>query len=385
MRTLEMAADSRAVGAPGPATPLDTGALRRILVVRPDNIGDVVLLGPSLRVLRREAPRARITLLASPAGSEAAALLPWVDAVLAERVSWQALPPALGVDAEAERRLVGRLTSGSFDAALLFTSFSQTPWPAAHACLMAGIPIRAGQAADFGGAVLTHRVAPAADGAHQADRNLHLLAGLGLPVGREDGRLAVEIPRAARLEARALLAGIGIGPGHRYLVLAPGASAAARRYPAERFAAVAARLRRRLPGITPVLVGTARDASHLAAVRDALGVRSLLDRTSVPVLAAVIAGARAVVTSHSAPMHLADATGVSVVALFSGTDRRSEWAPRDVPAIVLGHEPACAPCRAFACPFGLECLDIDPDEVAEAVAQLAGHASREEPWPAFAS
>ena len=48
--------------------PVDLAAARRILVVRPDNIGDVVLLTPALRALRAAAPQARIELLASPAG-----------------------------------------------------------------------------------------------------------------------------------------------------------------------------------------------------------------------------------------------------------------------------------------------------------------------------
>lgn len=388
MRTSETAADSRSAGGPSLATPqpLDAGSLRRILVVRPDNIGDVVMAGPALRAIRRAAPRARITLLASPAGAQAVPLLPWVSSAMVERVSWQALPPAPAVDADAERRLVERVQAGRFDAALILTSFSQTPWPAAHLCLMAGIPVRAGQAADFGGAVLTHRVAPAPDGAHQVDRNLHLLAGLGLAITPADRALEVDIPKAARLEAQALLASVGITPGRPYLVLAPGASAAARRFPADRFATVASRLRRRLPGIGLVLAGTARDGHTLARTLEVAGVRSLVDRTTVPGLAALIAGARVVVTAHSAPMHLADATRRPSVVLFSGTDRRSEWAPRSAPSAVLGHEPACAPCRAFTCPFGLECLDIDPDEVVEAVAGLAdGILPREEPWPAIAS
>ena len=50
--------------------PVDLAAARRILVVRPDNVGDVVLLTPALRALRAAAPHARIDLLASPAGAD---------------------------------------------------------------------------------------------------------------------------------------------------------------------------------------------------------------------------------------------------------------------------------------------------------------------------
>jgi hypothetical protein len=61
----------------------------RILAIRLDNIGDMVMLGPSLRSLREFYPSSRITLMASPAGTQIAKLLPWVDDTLTWRASWQ--------------------------------------------------------------------------------------------------------------------------------------------------------------------------------------------------------------------------------------------------------------------------------------------------------
>src|SRR5690606_26358619 len=61
---------------------------RRLLVIRADNIGDVVMTGPALRAVKRARPECELTLLASPAGSEAAPLLPWIDDVLTRRVLW---------------------------------------------------------------------------------------------------------------------------------------------------------------------------------------------------------------------------------------------------------------------------------------------------------
>ena len=70
---------------------MDLAAARRILVVRPDNIGDVVLLTPALRALRAAAPQARIELLASPAGTAVAAMIPELDGVLTASPNWQQL------------------------------------------------------------------------------------------------------------------------------------------------------------------------------------------------------------------------------------------------------------------------------------------------------
>jgi ADP-heptose:LPS heptosyltransferase len=59
--------------------PIDPAPLRRIVALRLDNVGDVVLVGPALRAIKARAPHAGLTLLASPAGAAVALLLPAVD------------------------------------------------------------------------------------------------------------------------------------------------------------------------------------------------------------------------------------------------------------------------------------------------------------------
>src|SRR5690606_6214035 len=115
----------------------------RVLVVRADNIGDVLMSAPALAALRAALPHAAITLLASPAGSQAAPLLPWIDDVWTERVLWQDLG-RLRFDPARERRFVDVLRARRFDAAIVLTSFSQSPYPAAFVAWLAGIPLRAG-------------------------------------------------------------------------------------------------------------------------------------------------------------------------------------------------------------------------------------------------
>src|SRR3954449_13539683 len=185
--------------------PLPASELRRILVVRPDNIGDVVMIGPAVRAIHEAAPGSRITLLASPAGALAAPLLPWVDDVLVERVSWQQLDPGDGGwDPGRDEALIEPLREGRFDAAFIFTSFSQSPWPAAYACLLAGIPIRVGRELGFGGALLTHAVAPAPDRTHQGGSTLGLLGAVGIGVANR--ALQIAIPSEARRAAEVTLA-----------------------------------------------------------------------------------------------------------------------------------------------------------------------------------
>src|SRR5690606_19824984 len=81
---------------------------RRLLVIRADNIGDVVMTGPALRAVKRALPTARLELLASPAGATAAPLLPWIDGVLCRRVLWQDLGRLPHDPARERRRVAGR-------------------------------------------------------------------------------------------------------------------------------------------------------------------------------------------------------------------------------------------------------------------------------------
>ena len=345
---------------------VDWTGVRRLLVVRTDNLGDVLMAGPALRALRRAAPRAWLTLLGAPAGAAAAPLLPEVDKTLVASPSWQQLggPPA---DPGADAELVGRIAAGGFDAAVVLTSFSQSPWPAAYACLLAGVPVRVGMSKEFGGALLTHWVPAVQDETHQVDRMLALLEAVGVPAA--DRRMSVRVPPAAGPAARTALAGAGVPAAVPYAVLLPGASCSSRRWPAPRFAEAAGRLA--AAGLTAVVVGTERERELVATASAVPNAYGLVDAVDVPGLAALLAGAAVAVTNNSAGMHLSAAVGTPVVCAFAGTELEEQYRPRDVPAVLLRRPTPCAPCRQLTCPYGLECLEVTPDEVTVAALELA--------------
>jgi ADP-heptose:LPS heptosyltransferase len=361
------------------------GACRRLMLVRLDNAGDVIMLGPAIRALRDAHPAANLTLLASPAGAAAAELLPWLDDVQIERVAWQDASHG-AADVGNERALVERLAAGAWDAMLIFTSFAQTPFPAAYAGLLAGIPIRAGQSTDFGGSVLTHQADPAPWAGHQVERNLHLVEWLGVPV--RDRSLAVDLPREARARAARLLAGAGAPP----ILVVPGASCSSRRPSSSLVAGAVARLA--AASRRPVVVAGTDRERHLAApiVAAVPGAVSVVGQTTFRDLAALIERAALVVSANSASMHLADALRRPLVALFAGTDLESQFAPRDTASVVLRRATACRPCYLMECPFANECLDVDADAIVEAGLRLldaaapAGSGSHEEMrWTASVS
>ncbi|MCP2257696.1 ADP-heptose:LPS heptosyltransferase [Streptoalloteichus tenebrarius] len=360
--------------------PVPWSRLRRVLAVRPDNLGDVVMLTPALRALRRALPvEARIDLLASPAGAAARQLLPDVDGMLVVSPSWQDASGRAEADpvraAWREHALVKMVAARDYDAMLVFTSARQSPWPAAHVGMLAGIGVRAVHSTEFGGAVATHWVTPPSERTHQVDRCLHLLGALGVPdAGRE---LDLRVPPEAEVAATAALGRAGLPPGAPFALLAPGASCATRRYPADRFAAVARHLAE--AGLPTVVTGSHREDALVARVVSEAGHPGVrpLEQVGVPVLAAVVASARVVLCNNSGCMHLADALGTPVVVAYSGSERLGDMRPRGVPAALLRRSVPCSPCRQFRCPYALECLDIGPDELAVEALRLVGDARDE--------
>jgi ADP-heptose:LPS heptosyltransferase len=342
----------------------------RILLIRPDNIGDVVLLAPAIRAIREAHRDAVVGLLASPAGATAVPLLPWIDEVLVEQVVWQDASASPGFDPKREFEFIERLRAGRWDAAVIFTSFSQTAFGAAYASYLAGIPVRAGHARDFGGALLSHAVPPPDWEVHQADRAIDLVEGVGIDVPDRSSTIAV--PPPARDSVRELLAASGVGRDRRYILAVPGASCSARRYPPERYAAAAQQLHART-AMPVVVAGTRSEADRMeSSFTRCPGVISIMGRTDIPELAALVASADLVLCGNSAALHLADALRRPVVTIYSGTELESQWRPRQAASIVLRRETPCSPCYRFECPYEMECVDIEPSEVADAGLRLLG-------------
>jgi len=342
-------------------------AAKNILAVRMDNIGDVIMLGPALRAVKETSPTARLTLLASPAGTTAAPLLPWLDDVITWRAIWQDVGGRMPFAVARERELIAQLAARQFDAALIFTSFSQTPHSPGYACYLAGIPLRAGESKEFGGGTLSSEVQGAPTEMHQVERNLRLVEYLGF-VAR-DRRLVVAIAEPSRSVATSLLWELGLDPAAPFVLMHPGASAQARRYPVERFGAVAEELSCR--GWPVLVTGVEREAQVLVDMaRSAPSARYLLAKTTLEEYAALIERAALVICNNTLPMHLADALHTPEVVLFSGTDLEEQWRPRTTPARLLRRGTPCHPCYLFACPLGLPCLDIAVEEVVAAAVEL---------------
>ncbi|MGF1480404.1 MAG: glycosyltransferase family 9 protein [Cyanophyceae cyanobacterium] len=323
--------------------------------MRLDNIGDVIMTSPALRAIQENLPHAQLTLMASPGGALTASLLPWVDEVLPWRVLWQDLG-RLDFDPEREWQLIDTLAARQFDAAIIFTSFSQSPHPPALICYLAGIPLRLGESKERGLGILTHEVASAPDCTHQVERNLRLIESVGFRVC--DRHLSLHVPTSN-------------GVSGSYILLNPWTSCQSRNYEGMRFAEAARQLSEQT-GWPVVVTGVAKDRDRSRPLLEFLGDRAVdsIGKTTLSELTALIAQARLVLTNNTSTMHIADATRTPAVILFAGTELECQWQPRATDVKLLRRPTVCSPCYAFTCPYSLECLDIAPETVVAAGLEL---------------
>ena len=352
--------------------------VRKLLAVRLDNLGDVLMTTPALHAIRAALPEARVTLLTSATGASAARYLPQVDTAIAFAAPWVAPrdaaadTPAAG---EAEAAMVARLAAERFDAAVIFTVCTQSALPAALLCRMAGIPLRLGYSRENPYALLTEWL-PETDviGAgmrHEVERQLALVAAVGLRSGDEHLRFCYCIEDVRRLQD--CMRAAGHDPQRPYFVVHPGASAASRRYPPERFG-IAAGLIAAATGCTAIFSGGEHERALVEQARAAMNAPSisLAGAIGLGELAALIAGAEVLVANNTGPVHIAAAVSTPVVDLYALTN--PQHTPWRVLSRVLNHDVPCRYCLKSDCPQGHhDCLrKVEPDAVAAAALELMG-------------
>jgi ADP-heptose:LPS heptosyltransferase len=329
-----------------------------VLVARLDSMGDVLLTGPAVRAVARSA--AKVTMMVSPGRRADALLLPGVDEVIEFEAPWVAFEPE-PVRPEQISALIAAVSDVQVDAALILTSFHQSPLPLALLLRMAGVEWVGAISEDYPGSLLDlrHRVA---DDLPESVRNLSLAEAAGFVPDERGARLAVRypLPDAARWT----------GP-EPYVVFHPGASVSSRRPTAEHSRSLVAALAD--AGNRVLITGSAAEATLAGYVADgrALDLSGQLD---LPGLAAVLARAQVVITPNTGPAHLAAAVETPVVSLFAPVVSAESWAPYGVPTVVLGDQnAACRNTRARTCPLpGHPCLSsIQPAEVVDAVGRLS--------------
>lgn len=360
------------------------GPVHRIVVLRALVLGDTLCAVPALRALRRAWPAAHIALLGLPASRELVERLPDVVDEWLAFPGWPGLPEQ-PVDLAALPDFLAAMQAARWDLAVQLQGSGQLTNP-----LVALFGAR--QVAGFhaeGGFVTDARLScPWPTQGHEVQRLLALPRHLGLAV--DDGALAFPLRPADDAALRAAWPGWDdAGP---YACVHAGAQLPSRRWPVERFAAVAEALHDR--GLTVVLTGAPAEQALVGLLSALLAARglphvNLVGRTGLWTLGALLRGARVLVCNDTGVSHVAAALQVPSVVVACGSEV-ARWAPPDRALHRVLAKPApCRPCAHAQCPVGHGCaLDLTVAEVVQALhellaaSDLADHPDKETRCPA---
>lgn len=333
----------------------------RLLLARPDHLGDVLLTLPAATALRRALPGASLTYLVARGLEEAALRCPAIDAVIGLPFPPPDAPSSPAGWPDVVEREASTLT-GRFDAVLFLRP--NDPWSGALAAA-ARIPLRVGYDQPGTLPFVTHAIREPRD-CHAVTLALHLAlraveqlatsSWLALDalqalfdeqVGDTMPCFAPEPDEDSRV-AR-ILDGSGTGAGA--IVLHPGSGWRLKNWPLERWGILARSLCREL-GVRPLAVGGPGEEATIATLeRLSLGTARGLTGLTLGELGALHRRARLVVSTDSGALHLAAMVGAPVVGLYGPADPRlaGPWCPSERSRIVRVILP-CSPCGALEQP-----------------------------------
>ncbi len=335
--------------------------LRRLLIVKPSSLGDVVHALPTLAALRRRFPSSKLVWLVKWEWADVLEGNPDLDEVLAVDLSVQGWPAAIRAVREGRFDLVVDLQGLLRSAVLGWASGSAT---------------RVGFANGREGSpwFYTHCVPVPDASMHAVDRYLLMARFLGAEP-EKPGPSAFCLPRDPAAEARveALLAAAGVQAGTMLVALNPSARWMTKRWPAESFAAVGDWLQRQ-GGARVAVVGSGKERSAGDEVIRLMRTTplDLVGKTTMKELIALLRRLRVFITNDSGPMHLAAAIGTPVIAPFGPTDP-ARTGPYGEGHTILRSAVPCSPCFSRRCAnvVELECLTtIRPQEVIESAMKL---------------
>jgi len=307
--------------------PIFIPSTARIVVARPDRLGDMLLSTPALEVLRRSYPKARISVIAQPRVAPALRGLVSVDEVI------EFEPEGRHAGWRGFWRLVSTLRQGRFDLAVVL----QAPARVAFALLLARIPIRLGPYSKWY-SFLTYnrgvRQRRSQVEMHEADYNLQLLRPLGIQVGSRTVATQAAVSAEAHADVDRWLGSEKVDlKARRWLAIHPGMGGSALNWPESHYEGLVSALL--TDGVGVVLTGGPAEQKILERFRDRFGsqpsFRIFGGRSAPDVqrLAALYSRMKLVVAPSTGPLHLAVAMGCNVLTFYPPIRVQSakRWGP----------------------------------------------------------
>ena len=316
---------------------LDTqewSSCKNILVIRADNLGDLLMSSPAIRALKQTFG-AKITVLTSLMATGIAKLIREIDEVITYDLPWIKTNNAIASSSFFE--VVEKVREMNFDAAVIFTVFSQNPLPAAMLTYLANVPRRLAYCRENPYDLLTEWVPdkePYDLVRHQVHRDLDLIKTVGASV--TDDRLSLTIPEGAYLAAERKLSKQGVDVRKPWIIFHAGVSEPKRQFPKKIWIEAGKKMIDQ--GYQALFTGTKNESVLTEELAIGIGEQaySVAGLFSLEEFVAVIKHAPLVISVNTGTVHIAAATGTPIVVLYAATN--PQHTPWKVPCKILQFE-----------------------------------------------
>lgn len=288
-------------------------------------MGDLLMSSPAIHALKKTFG-CKITLLTSSMAAGVARYIGNIDEIIVSDVPWVKGENKEG--ASGYLQLVDRLKASAFDAAVIFTVFSQNPMPSVMLTYLAGIPLRLAYCRENPYGLLTHWIPeqePYNFIRHQVTRDLELVANIGSTI--ENQQLTLEVPDDAYSSASEKLKSAGVNISDQWIIVHPCASERKREFPFDRLKEIIRALCKEA-NLQIVVTGTTREKIFTDELCHDLGpqVFPAAGMFTLEEFMAVIDITPLLLSVNSGPVHIAAALNTPTVVLYAMTNpQHTPW------------------------------------------------------------
>jgi heptosyltransferase-2 len=374
------------MGRRGKRGQINRDLLERILIVRLDEIGDIVMTSPLLRELRRLLPKTRITVVVKPQLYDLVSLCPYVDEVLTYDLAISTRRQELELHGRALRLAFKHLWRRGYDLAIV-PRWGIDFYHAGFIAYFSGAPLRLGYSVEVSSdkkevsgdrdKLFTHLLTDHSP-KHEVERNLEIIRYLGGEVNsdklelwfdKEDERFAENVVRPIKASGGELL-----------VAIAPGAGSAKRMWPLSHYVEVARWLKKEFSARVLIIGGAGEE--HLGhQMESVLGKAAfnVTGETSLRQTGALLKQCDFYIGNDTGPMHLAAGVGIPVIeischqqgGLPDHPNSPRTFGPWGVRNFIVQPSTPRYPCVQFCAATEAHCiLGVDVETVKRAVTQM---------------
>ncbi|MDP3790626.1 MAG: lipopolysaccharide heptosyltransferase II [Candidatus Omnitrophota bacterium] len=330
---------------------------KKILIVRTDKIGDLVLSTPVIKAVRDAYPDSYIAAVVRPYAHEVIKGNPYLNEVITYEKSKK------GMSILSDLKFILGLRKKKFDLAFILHPKNRT-----HIIMfLAGIPKRIGYDKKLG-ILLTKRIPHLKEYGlkHEIDYTLDIVRYAGIEP--KEKTLHVTADGAAEKKVDDIFAKSGISKDNMVIAVHPGASCLSKKWKVERFAKVADSLAEKYNAKIVIIAGSVdKKLGDRTAELMISGNVNLSGKTTVSDVVSVLKRSNLFISNDSGPVHIACAVGTPTISIFGRNDRGlspQRWRPIGKKDIALHKDVGCKLCLAHNCKRGFACLEaISVDDV----------------------